>query len=447
MKKSARSALGVIHFRVESHKGKSGAMAEGLKTGIRLSRAVRTQLEWQTVCLDELIAEDHRARAVWAYVESLDLSPLYEQVQSVAGEVGRPAIDPAILMTLWLYATLEGIGSARLLDRLCERDLAYRWIRGGVGVNYHTLADFRVEAGPVLDDLLSRSIAALVAADVVDLSCVAVDGVRVRAAAGSGSFRAKERLEELDRLAREKVALLRAEVESDPAATTRRLQARRASAAEDRLRRLEAAREAHALIEAQRMAEARSQRRKTPKKGKTVRASTTDPQARIMKMADGGFRPAYNVQVKTDVASGFMVGVAVSDRASDRGQLTPAMAEIKQRYDDTPQRVLADGGYDGKDDIERLHQDKIALFCPVSDAHNKSDGPGVRALRERMATEEGMALYRKRFATERPHADMRNRGLQRFVVRGKEKVKAVVLWFVHAHNFLRIQTLQPAAAA
>lgn len=421
-------------------------MAEGLKAGIRLSRAVRTQLEWQTVCLDDLIAEDHRARAVWAYVESLDLSPLYERVRTVVGEAGRPAIDPAILMALWLYATLEGVGSARLLDRLCESDHAYRWICGGVGVNYHTLADFRVEAGPVLDDLLSRSVAALVAAEVVDLSCIAVDGVRVRAAAGSGSFRSKERLEELDRLAREKVTTLRAEVESDPAAATKRLQVRRLNAAEDRLRRLEAAREAHAMIAAQRAAEAKSQRRKTPKKGKTVRASTTDPQARIMKMADGGFRPAYNVQVKTAVASGFVVGVAVSDHASDRGQLAPAMAEIKQRYDDTPERVLADGGYDGKDDIERLHEDEIVVFCPVADEHKPSDSPGVRALRERMATAEGQAQYRKRFATERPHADMRNRGLQRFLVRGKKKATAIVLWFVHAHNFLRRQTLQEAPA-
>jgi transposase len=421
-------------------------MAKGLKPGVRLSRAVRTQLEWQTVCLDDLIAEDHRARAVWAYVESLDLSPLYERVEAVAGEAGRPAIDPAILMALWLYATLEGIGSARLLDRLCESDHAYRWIRGGVGVNYHTLADFRVEIGPFLDDLLSRSVAALVAAEVVDLSCIAVDGVRVRAAAGSGSFRTKERLEELDRLAREKVAMLRAEIESDPGADTKRLQARRVSAAEDRLRRLEAAREASALIEAQRLAEAKSQRRKTPKKGKTVRASATDPQARIMKMADGGFRPAYNLQVKTGVTSGLIVGVAVSDRASDRGQLTPAMAEIKRRYDAKPERVLADGGYDGKDDIEHLHENEITLFCPVADTHKKGDGEGVRALRERMMTEEGQRQYRKRFATERPHADMRNRGLQRFLVRGKEKAKAVVLWFIHAHNFLRIQALQAAPA-
>ena len=192
----------------------------GARCGVRLSTAVRTQVEWQTVCLDDLIAEDHRARAVWDHVEGLDLSTLYGSIRSLEGEAGRPAIDPAILMSLWLYATLEGVGSARALDRLCETDLAYRWICGGVGVNYHTLSDFRVAAGPVLDELLSRSVAALVAADVVELACIAVDGVRVRASAGSGSFRSKPRLEELDRLAREKVAALRAEVDDDPGASS-----------------------------------------------------------------------------------------------------------------------------------------------------------------------------------------------------------------------------------
>jgi transposase len=419
--------------------------------------AVRTQVEWQTVCLDDLIAEDHRARAVWDHVEGLDLSMPYGSIRSVEGEAGRPAIDPAILMSLWLYATLEGVGSARALDRLCETDLAYRWICGGVGVNYHTLSDFRVAAGPVLDELLSRSVAALVAADVVELACIAVDGVRVRASAGSGSFRSKPRLEELDRLAREKVAALRAEVDDDPGACSKRLRARRASAAEDRVRRLQAAQEAHAKIEAQRAAEAKRQRRKNPKKGKVVRASTTDPEARLMKMPDGGFRPAYNVQVKTDVASGVVVGVAVSDMASDRGQLAPAVAEIEQRYKEKPEQVLADGGYDGKGDIEQLHQDGIAVFCPVPGSQGKTvpaqpqpgEGPGVRAWRERMAEEAGLTQYRKRFVTERPHADMRNRGLRLLKVRGREKVKAVALWFVHAHNFLLVKNrLQlPIAAA
>src|ERR1700734_245199 len=168
-------------------------MAEGRKAGLRVSGPVRTQVGWDMVCLDDLLSKDHRARQVWAYVESCDLTVLYEKIRTVEGDAGRPPIDPAILMTLWLYATLEGVGSARLLERLCERDLAYRWICGGVGVNHHTLSDFRVEAGAVLDGLLTRSMAALVAAGIVGLECLAVDGVRVRAAAGTSSFRSEAR--------------------------------------------------------------------------------------------------------------------------------------------------------------------------------------------------------------------------------------------------------------
>jgi transposase len=159
-------------------------MALGRRAGLRMSRPVRDQMAWETGCLDDLIAADHRVRQVWAWVESLDLSVFYEVIAAVEGGPGRPPIDPAILTALWLYATLEGVGSARLLERLCQSDTAYRWICGGVGVNHHSLSDFRVAAGPMLDDLLTRSMAALVAAKIVGLDCLAVDGVRVRASAG-----------------------------------------------------------------------------------------------------------------------------------------------------------------------------------------------------------------------------------------------------------------------
>src|SRR5258708_37528508 len=134
-------------------------MAKGRPAGLRLETAERRQNEFQQTCLDDLLASDHRARQVWEYVEGLDLSLLYGRVQTTVSWSGRPAIDPAILVSLWLYATLEGVGSARLLDRLCQSDAAYLWLLGGVTVNYHTLADLRTEAGPLLDELLSSSLA------------------------------------------------------------------------------------------------------------------------------------------------------------------------------------------------------------------------------------------------------------------------------------------------
>jgi transposase len=430
-------------------------MAEGRKAGLRVSTAVRPQVGWEMVCLDDLLASDHRGRQVWAYVERCDLTALYEKIRAVEGEAGRAPIDPAILMALWLYATLEGIGSARLLERLCERDLAYRWICGGVGVNYHTLSDFRVEAGTVLDGLLTRSMAALAATGVVGLECLAVDGVRVRASAGASSFRRAARLSELHAMAEKKVAALSAERDADPAAASKRASERDLREAQARKARIEAAQQAAQAITDAREREANQQRRRRPKRGgKEARASTTDAEARIMKMADGGYRPAYNVQIKTDPKSDCIVGVEVTNKASDRGQLVPAVDEIAQRYGARPGRLLADGGYDGKDDIEELHRRGIEVFCPITGSGGKpvvpaikrGDGEGVIAWRERMSREESTAIYAQRIACERPHADMRNRGLQRFLVRGLKKVKAAVLWYVTAYNFLQIQRLAPQPA-
>jgi len=426
-------------------------MAKGRPGGLRLATAERSQSEFQQMCLDDLLSSDHRARQVWDYVEGLDLSVLYGRVQTTVSSSGRPAIDPAVLMSLWLYATLEGVGSARLLDRLCQSDAAYLWLLGGVTVNYHTLADFRTGAGPLLDELLSSSMAGMIASGAVQVETLAVDGMRLQAAANRGTFRRSERLAMLERAALEVVERLRVELTEDPGAALRRTTARRLAVAEDRARRLEKARQAQAEIERQREEQRQKQRRKEQRKDhKEARASTVDPQARIMKMADGSFRPAYNVQFKTAAEGAHIVGVSVTDCGSDHGLLEPALAEIKQRYNVQPRRVLADGGYTSKDDIETLHARRIELFSPLPKssgdpaAPKRDDKEGTIAWRQRMASEEGMALYRKRFATERPHAHMRNHGLRQVLVRGKEKVRAVVLWHVHAFNFLQFKRLNLA---
>lgn len=459
-------------------------MAIGSRSGQRVSRACRDQVGFESMCLDDLLSPDHRARQVWAYVESCDLTALYEKIRAVAGGAGRAPIDPAILMALWLYATLESVGSARLLERLCTSDAAYRWICGGVGVNYHTLADFRVEAGPLLDDLLTRSMAALVQARIVDVSCLGVDGVRVRASAGASSFRSQSRLGQLHDLARQKVESLKGELNADPAANTRRATERKLREAQERQQRIEAAQKAAAAIEAARAREATEQRRRKPRKSKSPRGSTTDAQARVMAMADGGYRAAYNLQFKTDPKSGCVIGLEVTNQASDRGQLDDAAQEIERRYGVRPKRLLADGGYAGKDEIQALHEKDIEVFCPLPRPRGKpaaatpvlvepapvepavaepvlaepapvepapvkrkrKEKPGVIAWHERMNTDEGKAIYARRTPCERPHADVRNRGLYRFLVRGMEKVKAVALWHVTAYNFLQIQRLMPQAA-
>ncbi len=424
-------------------------MAKGRPAGLRLETAERCQVEFQQSCLDDLLAADHRAREVWDYVETLDLSELYGRVRTTVQASGRPAIDPAILVSLWLYATVEGVGSARLVDRLCKTDLAYLWLLGGVSVNYHTLADFRTATGEFLDRLLSQSMTALIASEAVDVRCLAVDGMKMQSLASGRSFRSGGRLAELHRAAVQTVRKLRAEIDEDPAASERRLKARRLAAAEDRERRLRRACKAQAKIEQRREQAAVEQRRKEGRKDqKEARASTTDPEARIMKMGDGSYRPAYNVQIKTSAKDAHIVGVSVTEQGSDYGLLRKAITEIKRRYDVKPHEVLADGGYYSKADIEALHKRRIKLFCPLPRTKKtdpalpkRGDGPGTKAWRERMASEHGQATYRRRFATERPHAHMRTHGLRRLLVRGIEKVKAVVLWHVHAFNFLQFKRL------
>lgn len=407
----------------------------------KLRTPVRNQTEYNLSCIDDLIPDDHRARLVWQYVEKLDVSALLKEACSFVGDKGAPTTDPRILLSLWLFAILDGVGSAREISRLCERDLAYRWICGGVSVNYHTLSTFRNMAGSFLDNLLTKSVAALVMAGVVDLSCIAVDSVRVRAHAGQSSFRRKETLLELQRLARERVERLKAESAADPQACSRRQQARRERAARERAERIDAALRAAEEIEAARVAEDKAAKRKTPKKRPEARASTTDPEARRMAMANGGIAPAYSVQIKTDPNSATVVGVEVTNNGSDRGKLAPAVDEIERRYDKRPDKLLADLGYDGLADIEVVEAREVAVYVPLpkkqpSERSKKKYGPGVRKWRERMETDEAKAVYAKRIKTEMPHAQMRNHGLLQMPVRGLGKARTVALWFAVATNLL-----------
>jgi len=426
----------------------------------RVERPNRAQLELRSVDLDGLLPADHRARLVWDFVEGLDLSPLYAAVRAVEGGAGRPAIDPAILTALWLFATLEGVGSARALDRLCEQHDAYRWIAGGVSVNYHTLADFRVGHAEFLDALLTRSVATLMAEGLVTLTRVAQDGVRVRANAGAGSFRRRARLQQCLDEAAAQVRALRQELDEDPAATSRRQAAARTRAAQDRVARVQKALEQLADVEAQheRANDSAAHRR-------TARASTTDPEARVMKMADGGFRPAFNPQLAADTGSQIIVGVEATNVGSDLRHLPPMVDQLRRRYGRAPQEVLADGNFAGHEAIETLTADGCVVYAPVPqprkskkdsaaplrDPHTPlpDDSPAIAMWRHRMGTDAAKTLYKLRAATvECVNAIARTRGLQQFRVRGLDKVRAVMLWFALAHNLMRaveLRRLAPAA--
>jgi transposase len=418
----------------------------------RLQLAQRQQMKLSERSLEQLLPPDDMARTIWAYVCGLDLSPLLDAIKAVKGHPGQPAIDPRILLSLWLQATLDGVGSARELDRLTQKHIAYEWLCGEVSVNYHTLSDFRSNNAALLDQLLTESVATLMQQGLVELKEVAQDGMRVRAHAGSHSFRREESLQECLNKAKAQVEELRKQTDEDEGAVSRRQQAARERAARERQERVE-----EALRQRRQLAERQAQvAAEGGSKRKEPRASTTDPEARNMKMPDGGFRPGFNVQFATTTQSGIIVGVDVGNVGSDGGQLLPMAEQLHGRYGQTPERLLADGDFAKLDDIESLQSEhNVAVYAPVKFAERieakgenpyepkRQDPPGVAAWRMRMGTEEAKTIYKRRAATaEWSNARARNWGLRQFLVRGLEKVRSVTLLYALAHNLMQTQLLK-----
>jgi transposase len=409
----------------------------------RLREPKRDQIELRAVDIESLIGEDHPARVIWSYVEGVDLRELEDRIKARDEKPGHPATSPRLLLALWLYATSDGVGSARALERLCESHDVYRWLCGGVSVNYHTLADFRVGCADLLDRLLAEHLAALAKAGLVDLDALAQDGVRIRASAGAASFRREQTLDRHLETAQAVVAELKREVEARSDASNLRIKAAKERAARERAERLKAAQAALAEIKRQRKAS--EKKRGNGKKPKEPRASTTDPDARVMKMADGGFRPGYNVQVVSAAGKQIVVGCDVTNTGSDRGLMRPALERRRARTGRLPGRHLVDGGFSSAEDIEWAHREGIEVYCPPTqskhgtDPHlpRRGDGPGVLAWRARMASEAGKAQYKLRAVCECIHARWRNWDLRQLTVRGIEKVRAVVLCYALTNNILQ----------
>ena len=421
----------------------------------RLLQPNRKQIELRASDLESLLPEDHRARLVWGYVERQDLSRLTEAIKARGSTAGRSAIDPRILFALWLYATLEGVGSGREIARLAREHDAYRWICGGVSVNYHALNDFRSGNEALMDEVLTANVAALAAAGAISLERVAQDGMRVRADAGAASFRRQVSLKQHLAEAEELVRDIKQRAQADPAAASRRAQAARQRAAREREERIRAALEQLPQVQAV--------KRRNGEQPEDARVSTTDADARVMKMGDGGFRPAYNVQIASTCDEQVIVGVAVSNAGSDMAQMAPMVEQVIERTGCTPGQWLVDGGFPAHEQIDAVHahtQGKTQVIAPVPEPRRNSgkegtppvdkhqrkgrDSEAVAQWRSRMAGDEAKELYKQRAATaECINAQARNRGLQRMPVRGLSKVRAVAYLYALAHNLMRMARIAP----
>lgn len=417
----------------------------------RLMYANRSQGEMRTESVDQLLPPEHPVRDVWQFVERLDLSALVAEIRSVPGNAGAPAIDPRILMALWLQATIDGVGSSRALATLCEEHLVYQWLCGGVAVGYHTLADFRTGHGAVLNQLLSDTVAVLLHENLIDLKRVAQDGMRVRASAGASSFRRSKTIASCLEEAQAQVQALQAQADEDAGAASRREQAARQRAAAERVARLQAAQEELKKLQDVNATQPKC-RQKDPAE---VRASTTDPECRKMKMPDGGFRPAYNVQFATTTAGGVIVGVDVTNEGTDGSQMTPMLTQIEERFGARPQEGLVDGGFATVDAIDEAERKGTKVYAPLKEeekqlgegkdpyARKKSDTDATAQWRARMGTAEAKTIYKERASTaEWVNAGARNRGLYAIRVRGLKKALAAVLWYALVHNYWRMKHLR-----
>jgi transposase len=412
----------------------------------RLRVPDRQQMTWEPCCLDERLPVDHPARMVWEVTGRLDLSAFYDGIGARGESPGRASTDPRLLVALWLYAAVDGLGNGRKLARLCEEHDAYRWLCGGVSMNYHTLNDFRVGHQRALDDLFTRVLATLMHHDVVKVNRISQDGTRVRASAGAKSFRRRPRLEERLAEARAHVQALRAQGDEETGESARR------RAAQERVARERLSRVESALAEMSKVEEsmARQRQRKPAKKGEP-RASTTDPEARKMRMADGAFQAAYNVQIATDPVSRAIVGIDVTNHGTDHGEDEPLRQQVERRTGGKVTEQLLDGGFVKRESIEQAAKQGVAIYAPLRGTakdgalcmHQPNDSPAMAAWRTRMVSEEGRRVYKERGSTsETVNADLKTfRGLQAFAVRGLKKVRCVALWSALAYNIMHFSAV------
>jgi transposase len=401
----------------------------------RVAEPQRNQVVIRFEVPADALAAHHPARLFWEVVGTLDVSKFLKGVKAVEGTVGRKTLSPRMKLVLWLYAISMGIGSAREIARRIETDEAFRWIVGDLSVGHHSLSEFRVGHGEALDGLMTDILASLMHKGVLSLALVAQDGMRVRADAAAPSFRRVGSLQEC----REQAALhLKAVLaEGDDPEATRAEKARREAEARDYQRRVE---EAIATVE---------QLQKTRKPSdKPARASTTDADARVMKMADGGFRPAYNVQMATAGSPlggpRTIVGVRVTNHGTDMNSMSPMLDDIHRRVHVLPDVLVADGGHAAHDDIRAVTARGVVAIVAVPE-HSKKPGPkgdadaAIVAWRERMETDEAKRLYKARAGLcELMNAHARtHHGLDHFLVRSLPKVTCVVLMTAIASNILQ----------
>lgn len=322
----------------------------------------RSQVRWTQMDVETLIAPDHPARAIWSLVSNLDLHEFEEDCLNRGERAGRPSWSPTVLVSIWVYAYSQGMASARAIERSLVWEPGLRWLAADQTINHHTLSDFRMSQKERLDALFVKVLAVLQEADMVDLRTLLQDGTKVRAQASQGSLHRRKSLEEHSAEAQQALAELERGAEE---ADDRRCRAARERAAREKAARLEAALEELSQREAE---TAGAQERVK------LRVSESEPEVRKMKHADGGWAPSYNVQVTTEGQSRVIAAVEVTAALNDSQELVRAVERANRITGQKPERMIADGGYVSRENVERLSEQEVELFAPWKDSGSRSAG-------------------------------------------------------------------------
>lgn len=353
---SAEQAV-LIEGRGEGPRAPSPALPP-VERKLRLKAIDRQQVCLRAIDPDRLVGEDHAVRAIWDLLGRLDLSPYYEGVKAVEGRAGRDRSDPRVLIALWLYAISRGVRKARQLDEWAQYEPGCQWLLGLGRINYHTLSDFVTQHEAGLDELFVQLLHVLMSEDLADLERVAHDGTKIRASASRASFKREERLAECRKLAEEQLAALK-QPDAEWSAARRKARQR---AAEERLERISRAEKELKQQQAD----------KRPAEQEKVRASVTDPEARVMRQGDGGFAPSYNVQISTDARHGVIVAYDVSQAKEDSQELRPALERIEDNAGRLPDQTLVDGGYTTRQNILQVAEQPTELIGSLGEDRSKN---------------------------------------------------------------------------
>lgn len=424
-------------------------------TLFKLKTSIRNQYQFQQLCLDQLVPDDHKVRIIWEFVSNMDLSVCLNDIWTFQGESGRSAIDPKIFLTLWIYTIIDGNASARKLEELCQNHDVYKWICGGVSVNRTSLAEFRSKNPHKFDELLTQCLAVMIKNEILTDTDFSQDGTRVKANAGNNSFRREGTLKELEASITKYIRDLREEeksvsnsYEKKKIEEKKRFALEKSNLVKEALQNLHEAR-CQKIINGK-----RNNNKPTEKELEDVRASTTDPEVKRMKMGNGGFNLAYNVQFATGLDTRVIYGVDVLS-ILDPGAAPRLMAQVQERLEklnlNKIKNWIADAAYSAKNELITVAQlfPDCFYFAPPQEKdeanakkHRKTDCEVIKKWRDSIGSDPVKEIYKKRCSTaEFSNMHVKNQSLQEILVRGRIKAKGMAILHAISQNVSRFMDL------